>query len=65
METRCKTRMELANEYGVDRKTFRRMLERVGVNLTSGLVTPTEQSLIFEKLGIPEKMKKRILKIPH
>ncbi|MCH7400785.1 hypothetical protein MM214_02915 [Belliella kenyensis] len=65
METRCKTRMELANEYGVDRKTFRRVLDRVGVKLTSGLVTPPEQSLIFEKLGFPEKMNKRILKIPH
>ncbi|MDN3601927.1 hypothetical protein ACFOUP_12465 [Belliella kenyensis] len=57
--------MELANEYGVDRKTFRRVLDRVGVKLTSGLVTPPEQSLIFEKLGFPEKMNKRILKIPH
>ncbi|MFD2035021.1 hypothetical protein ACFSKL_09475 [Belliella marina] len=55
MDIKCKTRTEIAREYGVDRKTLRYMLKKAGIELSSGLVTPMEQSEIYKKLGVPNK----------
>jgi predicted DNA-binding protein (UPF0251 family) len=48
-----KTRQEMAEEYGVCRKTFYTMLKKAGIKLTSGLLTPKEQKEIYRKLGDP------------
>ncbi len=50
---KAKTRQEIANEYGVDRKTLYRWLKRENIEISKGLVTPKEQDVIYEKLGKP------------
>ncbi len=53
MTLKFKTRNEMAQEYGVDRKTFRNMLARFQIELPKGLISPDDQKKIFEKLGEP------------
>lgn len=52
---KCKTRHELAKEYGVDRKTLVKMLKRRQIELPPGLLTPEWVEKIYETLGRPEK----------
>lgn len=54
-ETPSKTRQQIANLYGVDRKTLYRWLKNAGIKLSNGLVTPKEQEMIFETFGYPQK----------
>lgn len=55
MPDKCKTRQELAEDYGVDRKTFAKMLKRMKIELPPGLLTPEGVSKVYEALGRPEK----------
>lgn len=49
-----KTRDLLAQEYGVSRPTFYKMLERVGLVLPSRVqLSPIEVEMVYEKLGRP------------
>lgn len=50
---KLKTRQQIANEYGVSRRTLYNMLERGGVQLTKGYITPREQQKIYQELGPP------------
>lgn len=45
--------MEIAHEFGVDRKTFRSMLAKFHIDLPNGLISPADQIRIYEKLGKP------------
>ncbi len=51
---KAKTRQEIANEYGVDRKTLYRWLKKKNIQISSGLVTPKEQDIIYNQLGKPK-----------
>lgn len=49
-----KTRQQIADEYGISRKTLYRKLKRYGVLLpTQGLLTPEQQQTIYALLGDP------------
>jgi hypothetical protein len=48
-----KTKQQMADEYGVCRKTFNRLLRKKHVKLDRGLISPKDQYLIYDKLGIP------------
>ena len=48
-----KTRTELASEYGIDRKTFIRILEREGIVLPKGILSPEWVNTVYETLGCP------------
>jgi transposase-like protein len=50
----CKTRKEIAAEYGIDPKTFYRWLKAAGIQLRPGRVTPEEQELIYRTFGKPK-----------
>jgi len=50
-----KTRQEIAQEYGVSRKTFYNWLKRERIYLQNRLVSPKDQRIIYEKLGKPTK----------
>ncbi len=52
-----KTRQQIADEHGINRKTLYRWLKNVGITLDKGLITPKEQELIFKTFGHPEKRK--------
>ena len=49
----AKTRSELAQEYGVCRRTFYALLKKRSIQLPKGLITPLEQEMIYTKLGRP------------
>ena len=50
-----KTRKELADEYGIDVKTFKAWLVREGLDIPPGLICPKHLALIREKFGNPAK----------
>lgn len=52
---KVKTRQELADEYGISRKTFYNWIKKEGITLTSRLVTPKEQQEIYDKFGYPRQ----------
>lgn len=53
---RAKTRQEIANEFGINRKTLYRWLKHENVQLKNRLITPDEQSLIYNMFGFPESL---------
>lgn len=48
-----KTRQQMAEEYGVCRKTFNKLLLKKNVKLGRGVIPPKDQILIYNKLGVP------------
>jgi len=54
----CKTRQQLADEYGICCKTFNKLLKKKGIKLDKGLITPKDQKIIYKTLGIPDNSKK-------
>jgi hypothetical protein len=53
---RAKTRQEIAEEYGIDRKTLYRWLRRLNIELPKGLIFPSFQKVIYEELGTPHQL---------
>ena len=53
-KNRCKTKKQMAEEFGVCTKTFRQMLERNEIVIARRLITPKEQIQIYRKLGKPK-----------
>lgn len=51
-----KTRQQIADEFGIDRKTFERKLKRADILLPSGHVSPKNQQGIYEHFGTPPSM---------
>lgn len=51
--TRAKTRQEMADEYGIGRKTFYRWMKRAGIQVTNGLLYPLEIEVIYNTFGNP------------
>jgi hypothetical protein len=49
-----KTRQQLADEYGVCRKTLTKLLRRKRIKLDTGLVSPKDQLVIYSRLGMPD-----------
>lgn len=50
-----KTREEIATEYEVTTRTFRRWLKRANIQLPSGYLTPKYQQLIYDTFGFPQQ----------
>lgn len=55
----AKTRQQIADEYGIHRKTLYRWLKKASIKLGRGLVTPAEQALIYQTFGKPGTRKKK------
>jgi hypothetical protein len=53
-----KTKQQMADEYGVCRKTFNRLLWKKQIKLDRGLISPKDQQVIYEKLGNPNSLQK-------
>lgn len=51
--TKNKTRKQIAQEYGVSRRTFYRMLKRADLTLPPGMITPEFQKKIYNHFGKP------------
>ncbi len=50
----AKTRQQIAREYGVSTKTLKKWFCRKELQIDSGLISPKDQKLIYEKLGVPK-----------
>jgi hypothetical protein len=48
-----KTKQQMADEYGVCRKTFNRLLQKKQIKLDRGLISPKDQMNIYNELGTP------------
>lgn len=48
-----KTKQQMADEYGVCRKTFNKLLLKKHIKLDRGLILPKDQMIIYNKLGEP------------
>ncbi len=55
---KLKTRQELAQAYGIHRKTLYRKLATAGIILKRGLISLEEQEKIYKVLGRPKGTKK-------
>ncbi|MFN7117934.1 MAG: helix-turn-helix domain-containing protein [Saprospiraceae bacterium] len=55
-----KTRQQIADEYGISRKTLSRWLKKAGIHLDGYLIAPKEQALIYQTFGDPRKKDKRV-----
>jgi hypothetical protein len=53
-----KTKQQMADEYGVCRKTFNRLLLKKRIKLDRGLISPRDQLTIYDKLGTPSSIQK-------
>jgi len=51
---KSKTRKELANEYGVTRRTLFRWLLNSNIKIPPGLIKPRELDIIYKKFGTPK-----------
>jgi hypothetical protein len=51
--TPFKTKQQMADEYGICRKTFNKLLKRKNISVKRGLITPKDQLNIYNELGIP------------
>ena len=54
-----KTRSEIAEEYGIDRRTLQRWLKKEKVAIPNRMLTPREQQLIYQLFGKPESLDTR------
>lgn len=48
------TRKELAQNYGVCRRTLAKWLKEKNIDLHPGLITPKDQESIYSKVGYPK-----------
>jgi len=53
-----KTKKQIADEYGVCRKTFNKLLLQKRIKLDRGLILPKNQLNIYDKLGVPDSIRK-------
>jgi hypothetical protein len=53
-----KTKQQMADEYGVCRKTFNKLLLKRNMRLERGLISPLEQIQIYNVLGEPGNNRK-------
>jgi hypothetical protein len=53
-----KTKQQMADEYGVCRKTFNKLLLKKRIKLDRGLISPRDQQNIYDKLGVPNSIQK-------
>jgi len=52
-----KSRKEIANDYGVNVRTLYRWIKKSNIMLPRGLITASQQQLIYNKFGDPKIVK--------
>ena len=50
---KAKTKQEIADEYHIHRNTLYNWLKKADIKLSSRLVSPKEQLIIYDKFGNP------------
>jgi hypothetical protein len=54
LQTRAKTRQEMATEFGIDRKTFNKWIKLAGLKIPTGLIKPKDINKIYKAFGFPK-----------
>lgn len=49
----AKSKQQIADEYGICTKTLNKWLKAERIKIKRGLITPKNQSIIYQKFGIP------------
>lgn len=52
---KAKTRQQIAEEYGINPRTFRRWLKKHNIILPNRLISPKDQETIYQTFGNPKK----------
>ncbi len=55
MEFKPKTREELADEYGISRKTLYNWLKKLDCSFPQGLLSPKCLKIVYKKYGDPSR----------
>ena len=58
--SKFKTRIEIADEYGIGRKMLDRKLKQADIKLKPGKVSPYEQGVVYKYLGPPKSLESKI-----
>lgn len=53
MKQKAKSRQEIAEEFGISTKTLSRWIQKSGLPIPNGLVSPKCQQLIYDEFGKP------------
>ena len=51
-----KTKQQMADEYGICRKTLNKLLKKKRIKIARGLIYPKDQELIYSRLGYPHNV---------
>ncbi len=55
MKSTCKTRQQIAEEYGISRRTLYRLLNRYKIELSAGVLPPEAVQRVYQVLGRPDR----------
>ncbi|MBN1183729.1 MAG: helix-turn-helix domain-containing protein [Bacteroidales bacterium] len=55
---KAKLRNEIAEEYGISRRTLSRWFKKARLNIPSGLIDPYHLTIIYRTFGFPTNLKK-------
>ena len=55
MSNKCKTRLQIAEEYGISRRTLYRLLRRYNIELSAGVLPPEAVQRVYQVLGRPDQ----------
>ena len=55
-----KTRQQIADEYGISRKTLSRWLKKAEIEVEGYLLSPKDQQMIYQVFGDPREKAKRV-----
>ena len=56
----AKTRQQIADEYGISRKTLSRWLKKAEIEVEGYLLSPKDQQMIYQVFGDPREKAKRV-----
>ena len=56
----AKTRQQIADEYGISRKTLSRWLKKAEIEVEGYLLSPKDQQIIYQVFGDPREKAKRV-----
>ena len=55
-QTQCKTRQEVANEYGITRRTLYNWFTSAGLKFDRKILTPRDLTIIYATFGNPRDL---------
>jgi hypothetical protein len=57
LDLKARTRAEVADEYGINVRTFYRWLKKANIEPPKGLIKPFHLQIIYDTFGCPSKLR--------